>query len=187
MNIPPKINLAPPLQQWLDSLPAKVSLQASSDLPKIQGRDLNYWMAESQLPEGSLIAALLWLRIGMIDRAHEIVQAGTTPISSYLHGVVHRIEGDFMNANYWFRRTKDSHVEQSLSEWMEQRLGEEGLHQSASDFQIMQGSRFEPIALVRAIEKLGSRLQSREHIDAVQILERICWFEWTGLWEIVLQ
>lgn len=37
--------------------------------------------------------------------AHEIVQEHEDqPIANWIHGVVHRMEGDLSNARYWFRR-----------------------------------------------------------------------------------
>jgi hypothetical protein len=30
----------------------------------------------------------------------------SNPIAAYLHGIIHRREGDFWNANYWFRQAK---------------------------------------------------------------------------------
>jgi hypothetical protein len=62
-------------------------------------------------PEGlhSAIAwkAMLHLYNDSIDRAHELVQPIDTPTGSALHGIVHRREGDYENAKYWFRRTGD--------------------------------------------------------------------------------
>ncbi|MDX2066073.1 MAG: hypothetical protein SFX74_10050 [Fimbriimonadaceae bacterium] len=37
--------------------------------------------------------------------AHELAQVDETPVGSYWHGVLHRTEGDFGNAGYWFRRS----------------------------------------------------------------------------------
>lgn len=45
-----------------------------------------------------------WLLHGFLDEAHAICQDVPTPAGSYWHGVMHRREGDFGNAAYWFRR-----------------------------------------------------------------------------------
>jgi hypothetical protein len=47
----------------------------------------------------------LWLLYDFLDESHRISQAIETPSGSYWHGVVHRREGDYSNARYWFRRT----------------------------------------------------------------------------------
>lgn len=46
----------------------------------------------------------LWLRHHDLDRSHDISQQIDTPTGSYWHGIMHRLEGDFGNAKYWFRR-----------------------------------------------------------------------------------
>ncbi|QJC51319.1 hypothetical protein HGI30_07015 [Paenibacillus albicereus] len=45
----------------------------------------------------------LQLRNGSLNRSHEISQELDCPEGSYLHGLMHRMEGDFSNAKYWFR------------------------------------------------------------------------------------
>ncbi|MCM3749904.1 hypothetical protein M3223_21450 [Paenibacillus pasadenensis] len=49
------------------------------------------------------MASGLHLRNGSLDRSHELSQHLDTQEGSYLHGLMHRMEGDFSNANYWFR------------------------------------------------------------------------------------
>jgi hypothetical protein len=46
----------------------------------------------------------LWLRHGFLDESHRISQDLDSPTGSFWHGIVHRREGDFGNAKYWFRR-----------------------------------------------------------------------------------
>ncbi|SDS14946.1 hypothetical protein SAMN05444162_0842 [Paenibacillaceae bacterium GAS479] len=45
----------------------------------------------------------LYLRNGSLDRSHELSQDLDGREGSYLHGMIHRIEGDYSNAKYWFR------------------------------------------------------------------------------------
>ena len=52
-----------------------------------------------------LVRALLLYRFDAIDEAHRIVQSDTSGPGAYLHGMIHRREGDLDNARYWFRRT----------------------------------------------------------------------------------
>ena len=43
---------------------------------------------------------------GNWDRAHEFVQDGSTPDSAWIHGYLHRKEGDSGNAAYWYSRAR---------------------------------------------------------------------------------
>lgn len=49
----------------------------------------------------------LWLHHNYLDQAHTISQSIKTPTGSFWHGIMHRREGDYSNAKYWFRRTGD--------------------------------------------------------------------------------
>ena len=51
------------------------------------------------------VRSLLLLTAGDLERAHILVQEASTGDGTYIHGIVHRTEGDFDNARYWFRRT----------------------------------------------------------------------------------
>jgi hypothetical protein len=46
----------------------------------------------------------VWLLHDYLDESHTISQAIETPSGSFWHGIMHRREGDFSNAKYWFRR-----------------------------------------------------------------------------------
>lgn len=48
--------------------------------------------------------AALHLRNDDLESCHALVQDSESPDASYLHGILHRREKDFDNAEYWFRR-----------------------------------------------------------------------------------
>ena len=52
----------------------------------------------------SLTRAVELLEAGDWKEAHEIVQGDTSTLASWLHGIVHTLEGDFDNAQYWYRK-----------------------------------------------------------------------------------
>ena len=53
---------------------------------------------------GTPLALIL---VGEDEEAHGLVQEDASPMGSYLHGVIHRHEGDYRNARYWFARSGD--------------------------------------------------------------------------------
>ena len=57
----------------------------------------------------------LWLRHSFLDESHQISQRIETTTGSYWHAIMHRREGDFENAKYWFRRVGRHDVFESLA------------------------------------------------------------------------
>jgi hypothetical protein len=47
----------------------------------------------------------LWLLHNFLNESHEISQSIHSPEGSYWHGIMHRMEGDYWNSKYWFRKT----------------------------------------------------------------------------------
>jgi len=51
----------------------------------------------------SLREGLRLLREGQWDAAHQIAQADSSDLGSWLHGIVHMAEPDEWNSRYWYR------------------------------------------------------------------------------------
>ena len=51
-----------------------------------------------------LSRAMELLEAGQWQPAHEIVQKESSPLASWLHGIVHILEGDLKNAQGWYKR-----------------------------------------------------------------------------------
>ena len=63
------------------------------------------WKTQSaQQPYASCCESGLWLLLGELDQSHELSQSVSQPEGSYWHGIMHRLEGDFWNSKYWFRK-----------------------------------------------------------------------------------
>ncbi len=112
---------------------------------------------------GSSYEAMLWLRLGLIDRAHEIVQSANSGVRAYIHGIVHRLEGDFWNSKYWFRRVHDNRLLENLSDRVERAIGLPG---------------FDPAIHTDRVQQF---LQSRSPASH-QELSRIALAEWNAVW-----
>ena len=53
---------------------------------------------------GTLAEAIELLEAGDWQAAHAIVQKDSSAQGSWAHGIVHMMEGDLNNADYWYRR-----------------------------------------------------------------------------------
>jgi hypothetical protein len=62
-------------------------------------------MSTAQAPD-ALTRALEHLATGAWQQAHEIVQKENGTLAAWLHGIVHTLEGDLDNAQYWYRRAE---------------------------------------------------------------------------------
>lgn len=52
----------------------------------------------------SCVEALWYAAKGDWDRAHQLAQSRHDSDGAWVHGHLHRIEGDLGNASYWYRR-----------------------------------------------------------------------------------
>src|SRR5262245_27341324 len=75
---------------------------AGQQLSALDGKDL--FAPASVVDPDMALACLagLWLWFDFLDESHTVSQAIHTPEGSFWHGVMHRREGDYGNAKYWF-------------------------------------------------------------------------------------
>jgi len=71
----------------------------------------------------------LWLWHDCLDESHEVSQSIETSYGSHWHAIMHRREGDFGNAKYWYRRVGAPTFFATLGQWTDQLLAS----QSPSD------------------------------------------------------
>jgi hypothetical protein len=62
----------------------------------------------------------LWLLHNFLDESHHISQDISSTSGSFWHGIMHRREGDFGNAKYWFQRVGEHPVYDPLAREAEQ-------------------------------------------------------------------
>lgn len=81
-------------------------------------------------PPASLAAAaraLWYTKKGDWEKAHEIAQDMATPMGSWLHALLHLIEGDLSNARYWFAEAGRPSMQPSQSEALWEEIAAEVL------------------------------------------------------------
>lgn len=110
----PKDTIDPFLVEIIQQAPLP-SLKAGPNCPELLG-----WLrgngnvSSRELPRGCL--AGLWLVAGDLEQSHQISQSDPSPEGSFWHGIMHRREGDFSNAKYWFGRVGRHDVLRKLAE-----------------------------------------------------------------------
>lgn len=57
----------------------------------------------------------LWIYHDFQEPAHRLCQSISNPTGCYWHGILHRRQPDFKNANYWFRRTGEHVIHPRLA------------------------------------------------------------------------
>jgi hypothetical protein len=65
--------------------------------------------------DAQALLAGLWLWHDWLDSSHTISQSINTPTGSFWHAIMHRREGDFSNAKYWYARCTNHPVLATMS------------------------------------------------------------------------
>ncbi len=87
----------------------------------------------------------LWLIHNFLDESHHISQDLKNPTGSYWHGIMHRREGDFSNAKYWFRNAGEHPVLDDLGDDVAEIIGE---LPAAKSLLADSSGRFDPLVFV---------------------------------------
>lgn len=65
------------------------------------------------------LKSLWFTKAGQWEEAHDIAQDIPSKMGSWIHGLLHAIEGDFGNAGYWFSRAGEPPISEDgiEAEW----------------------------------------------------------------------
>ncbi|MEQ8211846.1 MAG: hypothetical protein RH917_18760 [Lacipirellulaceae bacterium] len=77
---------------------------------KLRTATLDSAFAHTEIADAEMARCVLsgvWLLHDFLDESHTFSQAIHTSEGSFWHGIMHRREGDFSNAKYWFRNAGD--------------------------------------------------------------------------------
>jgi hypothetical protein len=123
--------------------------------------------------------AVLHLWNDSLDAAHELVQHLETPTGAALHGIMHRREGDFDNAKYWFHLAGDHPAYHSLqsraASFLQQQAFPSGPLKDVFGQIALQGS-WNPYLFINAIAIQENRIDDddvRSILEQLQLLELV--------------
>lgn len=93
----------------------------------------------------------LYLYFSALDESHKISQGVPSASGSYWHGIMHRQEGDWSNAKYWFRRV--------------------GAHPVFGQLEARAGSAWDPYAFVDRCSAASARNSEAADLIDLQMQE----------------
>jgi hypothetical protein len=102
------MDCSPFLQEILERL---VTPRVTMSFPPVQSDLIRKLLSASDSDltnraHAGCLRSLLLLQAGEFERSHSIVQQMTGSEAAYIHGMIHRAEGDYSNAKYWFRQAQ---------------------------------------------------------------------------------
>jgi hypothetical protein len=141
-------------------------------------------LSEKRLAEGhpdGLLSAQAWkaalhLWNDSLAAAHELVEHLKSPSGAALHGIMHRREGDFDNAKYWFHQAGDHPAFHSLqsraASYLRQQTILRGPLKEVFDQMINQGN-WNPYLFINAIAIQESHFGEEETRSLLEHLQQL--------------
>ena len=125
----------------------------------------------------SLCISGLWLMHNYLDESHTLSQKVDTPTGSYWHGIMHRREGDYSNAQYWFRRVGDHPVFEPLAAAARELAAQWPVPDGSSEF-FHEQTEWDPFAFIDLCEAT-----TRGRSEGERLCRRINRIEWELLFD----
>ena len=119
----------------------------------LEGLSTEATFAHAKVVDGDMAACCVsgvWLLHDYLDESHTISQEIDTPTGSFWHGIMHRREGDFSNAKYWFRRVGRHPVLDRLGHRAAERAATHGEERAGK--RLITGGAWDPFAFVDVCE-----------------------------------
>lgn len=68
------------------------------------------------------LRALWWIRNNNWEKAHDLVDGAQGADAAWVHALLHRIEGDQWNADYWYARSGKERTPGTIQQEIERQL-----------------------------------------------------------------
>ncbi len=158
----------------LDAGRADESLRRALQLATVDAAFAQSPVADDEMAAATI--AGMWLIHDFLDESHTISQHINTPTGAFWHAVMHRREGDYSNAKYWFRRVGDHEVLRQLDEQLAPLVAAADTSQQAR--RLLVSGRYDPYAMVDACQHA-----TRADGDAADFCRRVQQLEWELLFD----
>jgi len=124
--------------------------------------------------DANAMLAGLWLWHDALEECHQIVQDLIGPTGSFWHAIMHRREGDFSNAKYWYARAADHRALRLISAMAMDVVGRKTTDKSL--LRIVSGE-YQPDAFVDLVEAIHSSPDDPRYQSAIRLQQ----MEWEAL------
>ncbi|MCC6232656.1 MAG: hypothetical protein IT580_08425 [Verrucomicrobiales bacterium] len=118
-------------------------------------------------PRADCVHALVLLWNDHLDRAHGLVQDLSGADAAWVHGIMHRREPDFSNAQYWFHRVGRHAAFAALATGARAALGVE----HSLNAVLVPDGRWDPMAFIREVER-ATRARDAATESVLRTLQR---------------
>jgi hypothetical protein len=122
--------------------------------------------------DADAMLAGLWLWHDWLDSSHTISQSISNATGSFWHAIMHRREGDFSNAKYWYARCTSHPVLQTMTPFVNDIL--HPLPADKSYLRLTQGG-WRPNAFVDLAEELHRRPATDPRHNVAIALQKLEW------------
>ena len=127
------------------------------------------------------LLAGLWLRHDYLDESHTISQNLNSATGSFWHAIMHRREGDFSNAKYWYARCRNHPALAEIGSRIAPASTELGLGGGADPAleRLVRGGPWDPDRFVDFVSRVNRQGAGPQRDIAVRLQQ----LEWSALFD----